>query len=177
MNEDLIPQAAQAPDPPEGGEARPGDDPGKEPRLPSAGEAPQRDARLEDLARENENLREALRRTREEAELRQRQSLAARSLRDALARRGAMPGAVELLAASVPGETLLADGDGGERAAEDLQRRYGFLFRPETLVPTPRADPPRIGGVLGPDSLRGMSEAEINRSWSEVREALREGRR
>lgn len=122
-------------------------------------------------------LREALQRAREETEAVRSRSLAARTLRDSLAAAGALPEAVELLAAAVPGERLrlTPEGalDGGDALLDGLRSRYGFLFRPEAVMPVPALTPPRDGAQLSPSALRSMTAEEINRRWAEVREALK----
>ena len=122
-------------------------------------------------------LREELRQAREEAAALRARSAAARSLREALAAAGAMPEAVELLAAAVPGERLrlTPEGalEGGDALLDGLRSRYGFLFCPEAPLPTAPLAPPREGAPLRAAALRTMSAEEINRRWAEVREALK----
>ncbi len=122
-------------------------------------------------------LREALQRAREETEAVRSRSLAARALRDSLAAAGALPEAVELLAGVVPGERLRLNPDGAltdsDALLARLRARYGFLFRPEAVMPVPALSPPRDGAPLSPSALRSMTAEEINRHWAEVREALK----
>ena len=134
-------------------------------------------AEPETLTDEIPRLREELRQAREEAEALRARSAAARSLREALAAAGAMPEAVELLAAAVPGERLrlTPEGalEGGDALLDGLRSRYGFLFCPEAPLPTAPLAPPREGAPLRAAALRTMSAEEINRRWAEVREALK----
>ena len=129
------------------------------------------------LPEEIPRLREELRQAREEVESIRAQSRAARTLRETLAAAGAMPEAVELLAAAVPGERLrlTPDGalEGGDVLLDSLRSRYGFLFCPESVQPTAPLSSPREGTPLRAAALRNMTMEEINRRWSEVREALK----
>ncbi|MBR5344586.1 MAG: hypothetical protein IK127_02005 [Clostridia bacterium] len=122
-------------------------------------------------------LREALQKAREESEALRTRSLAARTLRDSLAAAGALPEAVELLAGAVPGERLRLTPEGALAGSESLlaglRSRYGFLFRPKSVLPTPALTPPRDGAPLSQAALRNMTAEEINKRWSEVREALK----
>ena len=113
-------------------------------------------------------LREALAAARAETEALRTRTAREAGLRQALLARGARPEALELLAGSA-GETLDADA-----AADALAGRYGFCFRQEgRLIPTAAVSPPKAeAGALGRDELAGMSAAEINRRWEEVRGAL-----
>lgn len=82
---------------------------------------------------------------------------------------------VELLLKAVDLSAVELDGDRLKDAAAliaPLKASYGGCFAVTATHGTPPIDPPVGGQRLTREQVSGMSEAEINRSWQQVKEAL-----